>query len=140
MKDGAFSKLRLILILNHSHFLALLLEHTMQLFRVAMKSLPASGLLFSTKSQCMKQILFLIIFLTFYSFSSCCDKQEENPTECELNCALEPDPGCLGTGTIAKYYFDKTEKKCKVFIWGGCDGVGVVPFETLQECESCGCN
>lgn len=86
----------------------------------------------------MKQIQAFILLLAFCTFSSCCDKEEGNPTVCELNCTLEPNSGkCLGA--FSKYYFDKTEKKCKVFTWGGCDGDGVVPFETLEECESCGC-
>jgi len=39
---------------------------------------------------------------------------------------------------MPKYYYDEEEKKCKEFIWGGCDGV--VPFETLEECEEqCDC-
>jgi len=50
---------------------------------------------------------------------------------------MMPDAG-ICQAAFPKYYFDKTEKKCKVFIWGGCGGV--VRFETLQECEQqCGC-
>lgn len=53
-------------------------------------------------------------------------------------CALEPNPGPC-KAAITKYYYDKTEKKCKSFTWGGCDGV--VPFETLEDCErGCGFN
>ena len=62
---------------------------------------------------------------------------------CEKNCHqsdrcfLEPESGvCLAA--IPRYYYDRSEKKCKQFTWGGCGGV--VPFETLQECENaCGC-
>jgi hypothetical protein len=50
-------------------------------------------------------------------------------------CQLEPDPG-LCKAYIERYYYDSGAKKCKAFIWGGCQGV--VPFETLAECEN-GC-
>lgn len=82
----------------------------------------------------MKQIQIVFLLLAF--LSSCCDKVEESPTECHLIRVFEPNEG-EGIATIAKYYFDKNEKKCKFFIWKG-DG-GVIPFETLAECEACGC-
>lgn len=51
------------------------------------------------------------------------------------SCYLEPDSGPC-KASIPRYYFDQNDKKCKEFIWGGCDGV--VPFITLEECqESC---
>ena len=46
---------------------------------------------------------------------------------------LDPDPGHC-EAAIAMYYYDRDEKKCKEFFWGGCGGT--VPFETLEECES----
>lgn len=51
-------------------------------------------------------------------------------------CVLRYDPGpCRGAFT--RYYFHRGEGKCKSFIYGGCDGV--VPFETLEECQrACG--
>jgi hypothetical protein len=53
------------------------------------------------------------------------------------NCKLEPNPGPC-EAAIIRYYYDQTENKCKEFIWGGC--AGVVPFETLQECQQkCNC-
>lgn len=49
-------------------------------------------------------------------------------------CLLEPDPGlCLAA--FQRFYYDQAEGKCKIFIWGGCGGV--VPFNTLEECEEC---
>jgi hypothetical protein len=84
----------------------------------------------------MKKFQIFIILLTLCIYASCCDKEEVSSTKCEKNCALEPEVGPCNAA-IPKYYFDKTEKKCKQFIWGGC--AGVVPFETLEECESCGC-
>ena len=51
-------------------------------------------------------------------------------------CYLIPDVGpCFAA--IPKYYYDQNTQQCETFIWGGC--AGVVPFNTLQECEaSCG--
>ena len=72
----------------------------------------------------------LSVLLLMVSLIQCKD-------DCEKidNCYLEPDPGpCFAAFT--KYYFDKVEKKCKPFTWGGCGGV--VPFDTLDECKS-GC-
>ncbi len=54
------------------------------------------------------------------------------------NCNLEPNSGPC-KALIPKYYYDKEDKKCKEFSWGGCRGV--VPFETMEECEKqCDCN
>ena len=56
-------------------------------------------------------------------------------TEVDSRCNMEPNPGeCCAA--IPRYYFDKEEGKCKEFIWGGC---GEYPFETLEECQECGC-
>ena len=53
------------------------------------------------------------------------------------SCNLEPDPGPC-KAYMPRYYYDKKDKKCKEFIWGGCNGV--VPFETMEECEKqCDC-
>ena len=52
-------------------------------------------------------------------------------------CDLVPETG-LCRASFTKYYFDKDVGKCKEFTWGGCDGV--VPFDTLEECEDCECN
>lgn len=51
-------------------------------------------------------------------------------------CSLEPDPG-MCKAAMPRYYYDKETKKCTQFVWGGCGGV--VPFETLAECQTaCG--
>ena len=47
-------------------------------------------------------------------------------------CEMIPDPGPCDA-IFPRYYYDQISGACKEFIWGGCDGV--VPFETLQECE-----
>jgi Kunitz/Bovine pancreatic trypsin inhibitor domain len=80
--------------------------------------------------------LLCLLLLILCSFSSGCDKKDDDPTECEQNCNLEPEVGPCNAA-FPRYYYDKTEKKCKQFTWGGC--AGVVPFETMEECESCGC-
>lgn len=68
-------------------------------------------------------IFFLCIII-------CC--QEKEKQYLPEACLLEPDPGdCLAA--IPRFYYDPDEKKCREFTWGGCDGV--VPFETLKECE-----
>jgi hypothetical protein len=52
-------------------------------------------------------------------------------------CNLKPDAGFCNAA-IPKYYYDNNEKKCKQFTWGGCGGV--VPFDTMEECEKqCDC-
>jgi len=74
---------------------------------------------------------FHIVLIGLILFLFACEKNE-----C-VKCDLEPDPG-LGKAHFPKYYFDKEEQKCKEFIWGGYDGV--VPFDTIEECQSCGCS
>jgi hypothetical protein len=52
-------------------------------------------------------------------------------------CKLVPETGKCKAAKI-RYYFDNKTGKCTEFTWGGCEGV--VPFETLKECEACGCS
>ncbi len=52
-------------------------------------------------------------------------------------CELEPDSGPC-EAAITKYYFDKEEKKCTTFLYGGC--YGVIPFNSIEECLQCECN
>ncbi|KAA9357257.1 BPTI/Kunitz domain-containing protein [Larkinella humicola] len=59
-----------------------------------------------------------------------CEKDSIKSPRCEL----KPESGpCFAAFT--RYYYDPSEKVCKSFVWGGCGGV--VPFETLAECEAC---
>ena len=51
-------------------------------------------------------------------------------------CSLLPDPGPC-EAAIPAWYFDQEFQTCTQFTWGGCGGV--VPFETLEECESAAC-
>jgi hypothetical protein len=75
-------------------------------------------------------VLIALITLPFINCKKNCGYSDR--------CNLIPNPG-ICQAAIAKYYYDKEEKKCNQFTWGGCGGV--VPFETLQDCENaCGCN
>lgn len=80
----------------------------------------------------MKGIIFIVAIAVLTTTSNCTKQNEECLTKCS-------QVGVAGSckALIKKYYYDKTEKKCKEFIWGGCHGV--VPFQTLEECQSCGC-
>jgi len=52
-------------------------------------------------------------------------------------CNLVPEVGPC-KAIIPRFFYDQSDKKCKKFDWGGC--AGVVPFETLEECEKqCHC-
>jgi hypothetical protein len=74
-----------------------------------------------------KKIFFLVVFAI--SLSACQKEKQE--------CTLEPETGSCNAAFI-RYYFNNSTKKCETFIWGGCND-GVVPFETKEECEMCGC-
>ena len=79
----------------------------------------------------MKSVLlsaFLLVVLV------ACSDRDETPDTIPDQCQLVPDPGPC-KAMIKKYYYDKTENRCKEFTWGGCDGV--VPFDTLEDCKQC---
>lgn len=84
----------------------------------------------------MKNFRQLVLF-TALCLCGCDHSEDETLIICGAavhNCDLVPDPG-LCKAYIPKFYFDKTDKKCKEFIWGGCGGV--VPFNTMEECLQC---
>lgn len=85
----------------------------------------------------MKHLLLLSILTALFVLSAGCSVESETVAACRINCALKPEAG-LCKAYFPRFYFDPVERRCKEFIWGGCDGV--VPFETLAECESCGCH
>lgn len=59
--------------------------------------------------------------------------EQLNNVELPEECYLEPETGpCFGY--IPKYFFNQDTGQCEQFIWGGC--AGVVPFDTLYECEN----
>lgn len=70
----------------------------------------------------------VLLALTWGSHLAAC--AQENP------CMLLPDPGPC-EAAIPAWYFDQDFQTCTVFSWGGCGGV--VPFETLEECEAAAC-
>jgi hypothetical protein len=73
-----------------------------------------------------------LLLLTVVSGSLGCERDCASSARCQL----EPDSGvCLAY--MPRYYYDKTEKRCKQFIYGGCGGT--VPFETLAQCQECEC-
>ena len=88
----------------------------------------------------IKKYWALYIFsLLIISAIACNRKYDERAKDQALrqNCYVEPDPGPCRMA-INRYYFDKKDRKCKRFIYGGCKGA--VPFETLAECQkACGC-
>jgi hypothetical protein len=71
-----------------------------------------------------------------------CSHEPVQPDGCghkpilHAGCGLEPNSGPCDA-LFKKYYYDKTEKRCKEFTWGGCEGV--VPFETMEACKECEC-
>ncbi len=76
-------------------------------------------------------ILNVVIFVLL-AFTQCSKDDVKSD-----RCSLEPNVGPCNAA-IPKYYYDKNDKKCKQFIWGGCDGV--VPFDTIEECKNqCDC-
>lgn len=81
-----------------------------------------------SKNKCFPALAMFLFFSLFLS----CGENEDFPNN--NNCQLEPDPGPCNAA-FRRYYYDKQEKKCKEFIWGGCGGV--VPFETLEACKEC---
>ncbi|XP_062870873.1 kunitz-type U19-barytoxin-Tl1a [Trichomycterus rosablanca] len=48
-------------------------------------------------------------------------------------CTLKMDHGSC-YANIAMYYYDSTEKNCRMFLYGGCQGNGN-RFETREECQ-----
>ncbi len=82
--------------------------------------------------------LYILIFCSCIFFITSCsvgDLEIDSGYTCS-NCKLEPQVGPCNAA-FSRYYFDQEENKCKVFTWGGCNGV--VPFETLEDCELCAC-
>lgn len=49
-----------------------------------------------------------------------------------IKCGIKPEVGPC-KALFERYYYDEKSKTCRRFFWGGCQGV--VPFETMEECE-----
>lgn len=86
--------------------------------------------------------IFTITTLTAILLSACSEQsliesKEKKDNTIDVNgnrCQLLPDPGPC-EALFKKYYYDQAEGQCKEFIWGGCGGV--VPFDSMEECEKC---
>jgi hypothetical protein len=74
----------------------------------------------------MKNLFYLIAFIPTLLFAQII----QDP------CTLSPDPGPCNAA-VPKYYFNQETQQCTMFSWGGC--AGIVPFNTLNECESASC-
>ena len=86
----------------------------------------------------MKKTLLLLSTTVLLSSALCCREEEYAPSPLQpVACTLVPEPGPCNAAFV-RYYYDPKEKKCKEFVWGGCNGV--VPFATLQACLDCGCD
>lgn len=79
------------------------------------------------------QKLFVVVLLVGFTALTGCHQEW---MECQTRCDTNPEVGPCDAA-FPRFYFDHDENKCKEFLWGGCEGV--VPFETLEECEECGC-
>jgi len=80
-------------------------------------------------------LCFVIAFLTSCKTKKLNADQQDREVNTELGeqCMMKHHAGpCRGAFT--RYYFDQKEGKCMSFIYGGCQGV--VPFETLEDCQA----
>ena len=75
-------------------------------------------------------LLVLIIGASVFWYIKDDDEASEKLDE---QCLVSPASGSC-EALIYKYYYDSDDDKCKEFFWGGCDGV--VPFETMGDCEN----
>ena len=86
-----------------------------------------------------KEILLIVVslFVATIALASCAEvkpKSEVKPKAVvtDANCELKPETGRC-RAAFPKFYFNQESKSCEQFTWGGCGGV--VPFETLGDCE-----
>lgn len=96
-----------------------------------------------SQKQGFSLFLILIVILILggfgfrvYQLSKNSSVAEHSPTTSQqLNpkCSLQAEAGPC-KAVFERYYFDPESKSCKKFIWGGCQGV--VPFETLEDCNN----
>ena len=81
-------------------------------------------------------VWFLLIIVFGLLIGSCNKDSAPDKFYSCPNCLLEPEAGPCNAYFV-RYYYDHEEMRCKEFGWGGCGGV--VPFESLDECEACTC-
>ncbi len=80
-------------------------------------------------------IFILVIGITGLIFAN--DSKIKNnvvkSSSAEGGCHIEPNSGQCRAYYL-RYYFNRDKQRCMEFVWGGCGGV--VPFETLKECQN----
>ena len=81
----------------------------------------------------MKGLAILAGALFLMAFGATEALAKEPPPAPGAKCSLVPQRGPC-KAMFEKYYYNANAKKCTPFFWGGCEGV--VPFDTLEECES----
>lgn len=54
-------------------------------------------------------------------------------TALDSRCEL-PGESSMCRAAITRFYFNKADKTCTEYVWGGCNDVKV-PFQTKEECE-----
>lgn len=69
----------------------------------------------------------LILTLSLASCGEDCNRPDR--------CDMTPQTN-ICYAAIPRYYYDREDKKCKEYIWGGCVEF---PFKTLEECQVCEC-
>lgn len=83
----------------------------------------------------LKILLFSLLLLQGCNNTNSPVKTEVANTSITLEnrCDLKPETGHC-RAMFRHYYFDASSKSCKEFVYGGCGGV--VPFKTLESCQS----
>lgn len=76
-------------------------------------------------------LCFMLLGVLFASSAS--GKETEAAFKPSKRCSLAPKDGSC-KALFEKFYYDADSKKCDAFFYGGCDGV--VPFETIEECQA----
>jgi hypothetical protein len=71
----------------------------------------------------------VLIGLATLLLGACQSSADRLPPACDL----KPESGRC-RAAIERFWYDPMSGTCRVFIWGGCDGV--VPFGTLEDCQS----
>lgn len=86
------------------------------------------------------RISALVTFISIVGVLSCQRKSVDlkEPIRLDERCYLIPDVGNCKM-QADRYYYDSEAKRCKKFIYGGCNGV--VPFIKVEVCrEKCNCD
>ncbi len=80
----------------------------------------------------------VLIFVFAWSCNTVSEKREALDNRSGKNtpnsetCLKKPDRGPC-RAMMKGYYFDQSERKCKEFVYGGCQGS--LPFTSKEDCE-----